>query len=194
MPQAGKKTRRKLANGSIIVRSRGRYPNVSGYYEVFAGEQDTTSGDWLDLSSEVAYVSYVWAACRMGCSDGDTHHSPHLSQHPDHARGRFNLPQRHRIPDAEGPSRSIGQDEEDHAAAQNTGRAVRSNDPGYCGIVHLPGIEQRDHAAITVSLADLQQILPQPRLGENSQELRWSVFTCWSTFRQDQCECNPAIK
>jgi hypothetical protein len=34
---AAKEDAAPLANGSIIVRSKGPYPDVSGYHEVFAG-------------------------------------------------------------------------------------------------------------------------------------------------------------
>ena len=66
MLRVGKKSLPPLAKGSIIVRSRRLYPNASGWQDRFRRAQDGNVGDGLDLSSEVAYVSYVHAAGCVG--------------------------------------------------------------------------------------------------------------------------------
>src|SRR5258708_18135255 len=83
-----------LANGSIIVRSRGPLPERRRIPRSFAGMKYGNFGNWVDLGSEVAYVSNVRTACRVGWSDRHPHYPPDLSQHAHHARGRFHRPPR----------------------------------------------------------------------------------------------------
>src|SRR5258708_21463699 len=58
-----------LANGAIIVRSRGPLPERRRIPRSFAGMKYGKFGNWFDLGSEEAYVPNIQAAGRVGHSD-----------------------------------------------------------------------------------------------------------------------------
>src|ERR1022692_4525015 len=99
MPRIRKKYHPPLAKGvynRAAVGARTRTPADSLINSL--GLKWKTFGNWLDLSSEVAYD--VRSAYRVGNPDGHPHYPPDLQEHPQHARGRFHFSARHGIPDA----------------------------------------------------------------------------------------------
>src|SRR6266404_5041433 len=140
-PAAGKKKAAAEASEPGYNPAHGPFPEAGCEGGLRPALRNKTLRDRLDISTEVAYVSFGLDAHRVGCTHRCSGHPPHLSQYTDDARGRSTIPGRHQVTDGTGPAGTHRQGEQAKSVRKSAGCSLGAHVPGNCRHVHLSGLE-----------------------------------------------------